>query len=319
MSRVASQKPTSKPINQHWVPKFYLRCFATPQTRDTNTPQVWIFSKRDEDGNEKLTHVRNVCAKRFLYSPLQNDGSRSWDLEYRLGDVEALLGSRWPEFAEGYVALDDEHVRMGLSLFAAIMYTRNPAVREQVERIHQSILESFKDLPLRSDGNPDVQEINIDGQVQTIDTSGWKAYREWGKNEHDRFFVDMIEAQTGDIAKMLLRKRWSVVCSDIDTFITTDKPVALHHQQREKYGFATPGAVVTFPLGPKRMLVMDDLLAEPANQYYPLKPGNAGAFNMTTWRGSSRFMISGRPIAEVLSEFVALGEHEKRPDGYGTY
>lgn len=317
MSEIAPQKSKSKPINQHWVPKFYLRYFATPQTRETDAPQVWIFSKRDEDGDEKLTHVRNVCAKRFLYSPLQDNGSRSWDLERRLSEVETLLGRRWPEFAEGYVALNDEHVRMGLSLFAAIMYTRNPAVREQVERVHRSILDSFKDAPLRSDGNPAVEEVEINGQVHTIDTSGWQAYRAWGKNEHDRFFAGMIQAQAGNIAKMLLKKRWSVVCSDIDVFITTDKPVALYHQQREKYGFGTPSAIVTFPLGPKRLLVMDDLHAEPANQYYPLKQGNAGAFNATTWHGSSRFMITGRSIADVLGELVALDDHRKWPDAYG--
>lgn len=316
MGEAAPQKPKSQPVNQHWVPKFYLRYFATPQTRETDAPQVWIFSKRDEDGDEKLTHVRNVCAKRFLYSPLRDNGSRSWDLESRLGEVETLLGSRWPEFAEGYVALDDEHVRIGLSLFAAIMYTRNPAVREQVERMHQKILDFFKDAPMRADGNPDVEEVEINGQVHTIDTSGWHAYRAWGKNEHDRFFADMIETLTGDIAKMLSKKRWSVVCSDTDVFITTDKPVAMHHQQREKYGFGTRGAIVTFPLGPKRLLVMDDLHAEPANQYYPLKDGNAGAFNMMTWQDSSRFMITGRPIPEVLAELLALDDHKKRPDEY---
>jgi hypothetical protein len=306
--RSADVKSKPQPVNQHWVPKFYLRYFATQQTRETDSPQVWIFSKRDEDGDEKLTHVRNVCAKRFLYTPFQQDGSRSWDLENRLGEVETLLGSRWPEFAEGYVELGDEDVRKGLSLFVAIMHLRNPAVREQVERMHQSILDSFKDAPLRPDGNPDVEEVDINGKVHAIDTHGWQAYRAWGKNEHDRFFADMVKAQTGDIAMMLLKKRWSVVCCDTDVFITTDKPVAMHHQQREKCGFGTPGVIVTFPLGPKRLLVMDDLHHEPANQYYPLKDGNAGTFNMTTWHGGSRFMITGRPISEVLAELVALDD-----------
>ena len=138
-------KPKPEPVNQHWVPKFYLRYFATPQTRETDSPRVWIFSKRDKDGDEKLTHARNVCAKRFLYT-------------------------------------DDEGVRKGLSLFMAIMHLRNPAVREQVERMHQSILDSsFKDAPLRPDGNPDVEEVEINGKVHAIDTHGWQAYRAWGR------------------------------------------------------------------------------------------------------------------------------------------
>jgi hypothetical protein len=30
--------------NQHWVPQFYLRHFATPETRGKDGAQVWIFS-----------------------------------------------------------------------------------------------------------------------------------------------------------------------------------------------------------------------------------------------------------------------------------
>lgn len=301
-----TEKKGSNPINQHWVPKFYLTYFATPETRDSDNPQVWIFSKRHEDGDEQLTNVRNVCAKRYLYSPVQEDGLRSWDLEKQLGEVETLLSTRWREFAEGFVALDDEHIRMGLSLFVAIMHMRNPAVREYVETLHRKIVESYRDAPRRPDGTPDVEEVEINGQVHPIETSDWHAYSTWGKQDHDRFFAEMIRHETGYIAKLLMKKRWSVVLAKADTFITTDKPVGMHHQTLENFGFATPGVKVTFPLSPRRMLVMDDLHHEPANQYYALNEGVAGAFNMTTWRTGSRFMITGRPLAEVLAECVSL-------------
>jgi hypothetical protein len=57
--------------------------------------------------------------------------------------------------------------------------------------------------------------------------------------------------------------------------------------EREKFGFGTPGVMVTFPLGPKRMLVMDDMHHEPASQYYPPKDANAASFNLTTWRNAA--------------------------------
>lgn len=301
-----STKKHPNPINQHWVPRFYLSYFATPETRETAEPQVWIFSKRDEDGEEKLTNVRNVCAKRYLYSPVQDDGERSWDLESRLNDVETLLAMRWPEFAHGFASLDDEHVRMGISLFVAIMHTRNPAVRQHVETLHQAIVDAYRDAPLRADGTPDVDEVEINGKIFPVDTSGWHDYRAWGKKEHDLFFVDMVRKETGHIAELLMKMRWSVVMADADCFITSDKPVGMLHHNSEKFGFATPGVIVTFPLSPRRMLIMDDLHHEPANQYYPLHEGNAGPFNMTIWHSGSRFMITGRPIPDVLSELVAL-------------
>lgn len=299
-------KDRSRSKHQHWVPQFYLRYFATPDSRGTKAPKVWIFSKHDEDGGERLTHVRNVCGKRYLYTPVAADGQRKWDLDDRLGDVETLLAQVWPELAEGYVPLDDDAVRKGLSLFVALMHLRNPAVREEVERMHERIVALFATAPHRCDGTPDVDEVEINGQVRKVDVSDWHDYRIWGRDDHDRFFADIIQSETGRIAKLLLSKRWSVVCSEEDAFITTDKPVSLYHSECEKFGFGTPDTMVTFPLGPRRMLVMDDMHHEPANQYYPLKDANAGSFNLTTWRGGSRFMVTGRPLPQVLSEIVSL-------------
>ena len=54
------------------------------------------------------------------------------------------------------------------------------------------------------------------------------------------------------------------------------------------------------------MLVMDDLHAEPAGQYYPLKSSNTGVFNYSIWSNSSRFMVTGRAVHDVLSEIMTL-------------
>jgi hypothetical protein len=218
-------KDRSRSKNQHWVPQFYLRYFATPDSRGTKTPQVWIFSKHDEDGHEQLTRVRNVCGKRYLYTPVDEDGQRKWDLDDRLQSVETLLAQVWPELAEGYVPLDDDAIRKGLSLFVALMHLRNPAVREEVERMHERIVALFETALLRSDGTPDVEEVEINGQVREMDTSDWHDCRSWGRDDHDRFFAHIVQSETSRIAKMLMSKRWSIVCSEEDAFITTDKPV----------------------------------------------------------------------------------------------
>lgn len=294
----------NRPKHQHWVPQFYLRYFATPASRDSDRPQVWIFSRRDEDGDEQLTHVRNVCGKRYLYSSLDAAGERQWALEDRLGDIEQLLSRIWPALAEDFVPLDEDSVRKGLSLFIAITHLRHPEVRQQVEEIHSKIVRSLESVPRNEDGSPNIGQVEYQGRLHDFDTTGWAEYLQWGKNDHDAFFAQAIQSEAANIAKLLMAKRWSVVCADQDTFITTDKPVALQHLSRATFGFRTPDVIVSFPLGPKRMLVMDDLHHEPANQYYPLKGGYGAAFNFTTWRNGSRFMITGRPVPEVLQELL---------------
>lgn len=285
------------------MPQFYLRYFATDETRDTRQPQVWIFSRDEADGEEKLTHVRNVCGKRYLYSPVQLDGLRNWDLDEKLDDVESVLSSLWPQLASDMVRLDDGAIRKGLALFVAIMHLRNPHVRKGVERIHSQLVQLYESVPNLDDGRTTIA-VEIGGRKYTLAPEGRHQYRAWSKDDHDRFFAYIVQSEAVHIAEILLLKRWSVVFANVDTFITSDRPVSIQHPDQNTAGFATSGALIFFPLSPKRLLIMDDLHNEPPNQYYPLQEVNAGGFNLAIWRGGSRFMITGRPVHEVLSELV---------------
>jgi len=106
------------------------------------------------------------------------------------------------------------------------------------------------------------------------------------------------------MARLLFRKRRSLSISAEDTFVTSDKPVALQHPDKSVPGLATQAVVVTFPVSPTRLLVMDDNHAEPLNQHYRLKLRAGALANLPIWRGGSRFMITGRPIEAVLQEVL---------------
>jgi len=294
--------------HQHWAPQFYLRYFATPATRDSKKPQLWIFSKNSTDGDEKLTSVRNVCGRRYLYSPKQPNGERTWELEDKLCDVETLLSQLWQALATDFVNLGDEHIRKAIALFVAVMHFRHPEIRQDVEKIHKQLVDFYKAAPQREDGIPNVDSLEIQGKTYKLNTSDWNNYNSWNQDDHHRFFAEFVQSEAGSMAIHLLRKRWSVVFSEADTFVTTDKPVVLQHQTRERFGFGTNGTIVSFPLSPTRLLVMDDLHPEPANQYYPLAESNAGSFNFTVWHGASRFLLTGRPLEEVLTEICELAD-----------
>jgi Protein of unknown function (DUF4238) len=298
----------SRPKHQHWVPQFYLRYFSTPATRDSDKPQIWMFSKDPTDGDEKLTSVRNVCGMRYLYSPRLPNGERTWELDDKLNDVEALLGRIWPALATDFVDLDDEHIRKAIALFVAVMHFRHPANRRDVEETHKQLISLYQSLPQRQDGTPNVASIEVKGKTYELDTADWHNYKAWAKDDHDRFFVEFVQSEVGSMAAHLLGKRWSVVFSEADTFITTDKPVVLQHQTRERFGYGTEGTILSFPLSPTRLLVMDDLHQEPTNQYYPLVESNVGAFNCTVWRGASRFLLTGRSLEEVLTEICECAD-----------
>jgi hypothetical protein len=293
------------PKHQHWVSYFYLRYFSTPETRAKEDPQAWIFSKNESDGDETLTNIRNICGKRYLYTPFDEDGKRNWNLERKLDGLETTMGVIWPDLANGFVDLSNSSLRKGISLFVSVMHLRNPAIRSFIEQLHNRLIKAYEELPLRPDGYPDISSIEVKGTSRTFDMSDWHNYRAVSKNDHDRFFVRSIETEAKRIANHLMKKRWSIVFSEREIFITSDKPVLLEHQSKETFGFGTEGTIVMFPLSPRRLLVMDDMHEEPANQYYPLLQENEGSFNYGIWHNGSRFMITGRPVPEVLRDILA--------------
>lgn len=225
----------AKPVNQHWVPQFYLKYFATPETQLTKNPQTWIFSKDEEYGDPKLTNIRNVCAKRFLYSPRNKDGQREWGLEERLSDIETLLSVIWPTLAEGYADLKSEPLRKAVSLFVSVLYVRHPNNLEECVNAHKHIVNIYDNVPKRSDGTPNISHIEVNGKLMEFDSSDWHEYKNWKEDDHHRFFCDSVQAHTGHIAKLLLKKRWSIILADFPAFITSDNPVSKEHLKKEKF------------------------------------------------------------------------------------
>lgn len=301
----------SRPINQHWAPQFYLRGFSTAESRNKKNPQVWIFSKQEADGPERLTNIRNVCARRYLYSPINADGQRNWKIDEKLSDLENCLSGMWPGICETYVNLAEDSFRKAIALFVASMLHRHPDNIGKLAEIHTQIVQLFDSVPKRSDGSPNVGSILHKGKEYPIDTAGWARYKSWGASEHHKFFNDWLSSETGPTAMELLKKRWSVVFSEREEFITSDKPAAVVDRTGRHCGINSPGAIISFPLSPKRILVMDDMHSEPANQYYPLRKENVGAFNFVIWNSTSRFFITGRSVEDVLREMLSCAGNGK--------
>jgi len=284
----------NRPVNQHWVPQFYLKYFATVETKETKNSQVWIFSKNKDDGDPVLTNVKNVCGKRYLYSPCAGDGQRDWGLEDKLSDLESMLAPIWPSLAEGYVDLKNQSIRKALSLFVAALCLRHPDTSEQCKDIYRHLMHIYDRAPKDLDGIPDIEYIEISGEKYRFDTRDWDDYKNWKDNDHHKFFVDSVHSHTIEMATIFLKKRWSIIVSDTPSFITSDKPVSKEHLREEKFGFGTKGTIITFPLSPTRLLIMDDMHEQPSGEYYPISAEGPGIYNFLIWRSASRFMVSPR-------------------------
>jgi Protein of unknown function (DUF4238) len=302
----------NQPINQHWVSKFYLRGFATPETRELDNPQVWAFSKEESNCDVVLTNVKNICGKRYLYSPRDEAGQRTRALESELSSLESTMAEVWPALANGVVNLQNETLRKGVALFIATLCLRHPNSLELVSRTHQEIVAAFENAPKDPNGVPSIDTIFFEGREWPFDGSDWHSYCHWDDNDRHRFFAAQIKAHAAYLARMFMKKRWSVIRAQGPLFVTSDNPVCKDHLTKANYGFGTEGTIVTFPLGPSQILCMDDMHSEPAGQYYQLRDNDAGPINLMTFRNAMRFIISQRPIDEALAEIVRWGDAFER-------
>lgn len=296
-----------KPKRQHWVPCFYLRYFATPETRESRNPQVWALSKHE--GGPLLTSIRNVAQQRYLYSPTDEAGNRQWDMETNLAEYEGVIRQVWPLLAEDFVDLhEDESIRKGLALFVALLYLRHPHRLAEIGRIHTRLVELYGAFPKDEQGRPLIQEVENNGVIRPFDNSDWIRYKTAGPNEKKQMFIDSVKQNAIHIVKILMQKRWSVVFSKEPVFITTDTPVAVANLSRTVFGLNTPGTVISFPLSPTRVLMMDDRHDEPKGNYYPLSDAGPGPANFSAWHVCGRFMISPRHTDVVCAEMLAWAD-----------
>jgi hypothetical protein len=292
------------PKQQHWVPRFYLRFFSTPETAESNEPKVWLLSK--DEGEPLLTNTRKVATQYYLYSPKNERGIRGPEMEERLGDYETLLSQIWPLLARDFVDFNAEQsIRKALALFVSLLFLRHPKQLRAQRKIHQQLVELFDALPKDQNGKPAVAEVEQQGIIRKIDSSDWNDFKDAGPEELKKMFVTSIRNDAVLIAEILMKKRWSVIFADQPVFITTDAPVMMLHQTRTRFGFGTPGTIVSFPLSPTRVLMMDDRYDQPPGRYYPLAETGPGFANGLAWRNCERFMISPRHPDQVCAEIVA--------------
>jgi len=273
----------NRPKNQHWVPQFYLRYFATPDTRDTKLPKVWRLDALSETSDTALMAVENVCGKRYLYSPVDPEGNRDWSVESWLDRIETASGDFWPHLTTEMFDLSSPEMREGLSKLLAIMHLRNFSYSKLISH-------SFA-LRDKLYGKPTEESLK-DRPAEWPDPT-----------DAGRFFVQSLQRDVSRVAELFAAKRWVVFYGDEDLLLTSDRPVTFVHGGVKNASLATPGAMGIFPLSPNRVLCMTGPeLSEKDNVFIPLTPEFARSFNISVSTQCIRFVISKKPFDDFLDD-----------------
>lgn len=292
---------------QHWVPLFYLKYFAIPETRHTDNPQGWIFSK--DEGDPFKVNLKDFTTKRYLYSPQDINGKRDWHTEDKLAQLEHLMSKKWQALAERFIDFDQNlQLRKSLSLFISTLLLRHPSNIDLTKEVYSKLGDFYNTLPKDTAGNPYIGKIIYEGKVCKFDHASYEEYKASGIYKFQRIFIDSLHSNATEFAEILMEKRWSIICSNVPLFITTDKPVVIENLQQPIFGLKTTGTNIFFPLSPTRLLVMDDRHDQPNGCYYQLGEHGPGPVNLILWKGAERFMISPRHTDDVRAEMKLFAD-----------
>jgi hypothetical protein len=279
----------------HWVAQSYLNAFAAHQNRQ----KIWRMSRNG--GEPELKRIDKVAVKFHLYAPLGADGRRDDALEKKLADLENWFGERmWKAVCNEFPDFSWKPLRKMVALLAAVTWLRTPRQFEFWKSMHLQFAEFFAHC-----GNlPDAVTIN-DHRME-FDHSSWPAYRDATEEDMKRAWNQWL-SQAADIATMFLGMRWAIFISEKPVFITSDNPVLVGDTLSPFRGLEHQDTIVTFPLSPTRVLMMDNRHEEPDAQFYPLK-NDPASINGLIWRNAIEHMFSPRDPHEVCAEMIANAE-----------
>ncbi|WP_082991791.1 DUF4238 domain-containing protein [Paraburkholderia tropica] len=271
----------------HWVAQSYLKAFSADDGR-----RIWRFSKHE--GDPELKRIDKVAVKFHLYAPMGADGRRNDALEKKLAEVENFYGEpMWKAVCNDFPDFSWEPLRKMVALLAAITWLRTPKQFEYWKSVHQQFVDFFS----QHDNLPDFVYIN-DQRIK-LDHSDWLAYRDATEENMKGAWNEWL-SQSAGIAEIFLRMRWAIIVSDKPAIVTSDNPVMVGDTLGPHRGLKHPDALVTFPLSPTRVLVMDNRHSEPDAQFY--SAASPAAINSLIWRNAIEHMFSPRNPDEVCAE-----------------
>jgi hypothetical protein len=282
---------------QHWVPQFYLKWFATSESRTKENPRVWVYFKGH---TPKQIAISNIAAESYIYSPLDTSGQRHDGVEHWLGELEDNCAPVWNSLAESDFDFGPHNAtKYILASFVAVQATRIPKHRDFVSNLHERLVEEFDRLPKDLHGRPEISSLWVGDKVIPLDRSGWESFRDASEEEIKRMFLDQLLGFRERLIPMILGKRWSMIRAPEPGFVTSDCPVCFPNGQDVR-----KPAIILLPLSPTRLLQLDDNHKLPSGLIYNASPERVLELNKQIFQGIDRFLISHEDPTPLLRQLA---------------
>ena len=288
----------NQPRNQHYIPRFYLKEFATNETYGKKgKEQVYVYDKVNEKTEPR--NIKSIAKENYLYSPKDFDGNRSMSMEYELGEIENILSPIWADFANRSIDLENGNIKKMISLFLSSLLLRHPNNLKKYEKMRNFLYDDI----LKNNPSDNKKVVFIaNGKEEIVDINEFR--NPISEYEKSMFFIENIHYFTNEYSEIFIKKKWSIIISEEKEFMTSDNPMIVNNNLTEVFGLRTKGTIILFPISPKRLLRLEDYIDDEPKEvcYCPINKDEYILYNHIIWNSSDKYVISSGNIDDVIDK-----------------
>jgi len=228
----------NQPKRQHYVPRCYLKEFATPDSINNKEPLIWIFPKDKRKG--RIDKIKNVLFAKDLYT-IDVGGKKDYSIEISLGNIEAEYTNVYRKKIKKRFPLSKRD-HLVLCVFISALMQRTLRHKDSVERFLSEVIEKMEALDAAHNTKSKIVED----------------YKKLKVNSHKLNLFKIIP----DITDVLRKMNIAFICAQniSSKYITCDDPCIMFNpdlqwQKFYGYGLAQKSIELSITLSPDTMAI----------------------------------------------------------------
>jgi len=293
----------------HYVPILHLKHFAGQQPAG----QVWTYDAIE--GTQRSSTPENTAVEGHFYSFEREDGTLDASIEDIYEKFESAAAPAYEELSKG--RFPDDRGRSHFSEFLGTMFVRTPTWRRMAGELYSRHVQIMTYAYA-------VDDDAFDKLTAEVEASAGKTFSAEEKAAVRELMIDPSKVKmtiakhvtlngfelADKLANIFHAMKWSIVESAKGYFVSSDNPVvrtvdpATQHPIYGDGGFMNKTARVTFPLSPKRMLLLS--WDGPNNVLRSSRREQTLGFNIERAKQSERYLyahINDKRISALAHAF----------------
>lgn len=243
----------SEPINQHYIPRSYLKNFAECKKKKKEVKCYVDVYYIKENLIRQQINTKTICYKKHLYTLQTKDDSKKYDLEsYYANNVDAEFQKIYKLLIDPKKKILTKEEKLKVLYVCLSFYFRTP--------IHLNHINAFTDqhfdrLKLYANEKGIVKTKMFGGKKIHVDELDKLREKEKEKSK-SKFHIDHMSKWMEFVQHKYECTINVIEIQDKDAYlITSDNPVIIRERRSNQFrGLFNPNNVITMPLDPKHFL-----------------------------------------------------------------